>query len=54
MEILLHFPHNNKLLFALGNTPRLSEIMFLNGADSIIDSNTSFSFRTFLVDLQKL
>ena len=42
----LHFPLNNNLLFALGNAPRLSEIMFTNGASSIIESNTSFSFST--------
>lgn len=41
----LHFPLNNNL-FALGNAPRLSEIMVTNSVDSIIDSNTSFSFST--------
>ena len=52
MELLLHFPQNNNRLFALGNAPRLSEIMFTNGADSIIESNTSFSFSTPLKSLR--
>ena len=52
MKLLLHFPQNNNRLFALGNAPRLSEIMFTNGADSIIESNTSFSFSTPLKTLR--
>ena len=43
MKLLLHFPQNNNRLFALGNAPRLSEIMFTNG---IVESNSSFSFST--------
>ena len=52
MELLLHFPQNNNRFFALGNAPHLSEIMFTNGADRIIESNTSFSFSTPLKTLR--